>query len=101
MAAKRAAAEEEARRQAARAHGTAVTVQSFMQWKAKHDAQVALVRGWRLAVLQHPWWRSSGSSSTNGGHVGTLVQPWEQGALLDLRTLAAMALDEASGAEPA
>ncbi|GAX79695.1 hypothetical protein CEUSTIGMA_g7136.t1 [Chlamydomonas eustigma] len=39
---KKAEAEEEARRAAARAHGTPVTLASFMAWKAKFDSELAL-----------------------------------------------------------
>jgi hypothetical protein len=42
-AAKRAAAEEEAKRQAARAHGTPVTPDRFQEWRAKFQAEKALV----------------------------------------------------------
>ena len=41
---KRAEAEEEARRAAARAHGHMVTVELFMEWKRKFDAEQALAR---------------------------------------------------------
>lgn len=42
-AAKRAAAEEEAKRQAARAHGTPVTPERFHQWRAEFQAEKAMV----------------------------------------------------------
>jgi hypothetical protein len=41
---KKAEAEEEARRQAARAHGTMVSRELFMTWKAKFDAEMAAVK---------------------------------------------------------
>jgi hypothetical protein len=44
VARKRAEAEEEARRAAARAHGHMVTIEVFMEWKAKFDAEMALAK---------------------------------------------------------
>lgn len=41
---RKAEEEEEARRAAARAHGTPVTFDSFMAWKAKFDAEMALLK---------------------------------------------------------
>lgn len=43
VAARRAAAEEEAKRAAIRAMGTMVTPENFLQWKAKFDAEMAAV----------------------------------------------------------
>ena len=53
--------EEEAARAAARAHGTPVTVEAFMVWKAKYDAG-----GWL--------WKGFGGGD-DGGVRGWLVEP--------------------------
>lgn len=51
---KRAEAEEEARRQAARAHGTMVTSELFMTWKAKFDAEMAAIKAKQAEAQTDP-----------------------------------------------
>jgi hypothetical protein len=65
--------EEEAARAAARAHGTPVTVEAFMAWKAKYDAG-----GWL--------WKGFGGGDDGGvrgwlGEPGRVIDGWVAGWL--------------------
>ena len=52
VARKRAEAEEEARRQAARAHGTMVTRELFLAWKSKFDAEMGAIKASKQVEAQ-------------------------------------------------